>query len=146
MNAIHTRTALGAALMVNLVIALNGSSAQSGEPRSASEGAYTTAQIKRGAALYAQKCETCHGQKLIGGEAPPLAGADFMANWTAYSVGDLFEKLRNTMPANDPRSLNNQEYADIIALILSANQFPSGSSELPGTPERLKQIRFESTK
>ena len=118
MNAIHTRTALGAALMINLVVALNGSSAQAGEPRSASEGAYTTAQIKRGAALYAQKCETCHGQKLIGGEAPPLAGANFMANWTAYS----------------------------IALILSANQFPSGSSELPGTPERLKQIRFESAK
>jgi len=120
--------------------------AQSAEPRSAKDGAYTAAQIKRGAALYAIKCETCHGPKLTAGEAPPLAGEGFMANWSAYSVGDLFEKVRNTMPTTDPKSLSQQEYADIIALILSFNQFPAGSVELPGAPDRLKQIRFEATK
>ena len=78
--------------------------------------------------------------------SPPLAGEGFMANWSAYSVGDLYEKIRNTMPANDARSLSAQEYADIVALILSANRFPAGEAELPGAPEWLKQIRFEAAK
>ena len=77
-------------------------------------------------------------------EAPPLAGADFMANWRDYSVGDLFEKLRNTMPANDPRSLGAREYAELVALILEANGFRTGASELPEAPARLKSIRFEA--
>ena len=141
MTAIRNRIALGAALACAITF-----TTQAAEPRSAKDGAYTDAQIKRGAAIYATKCETCHGPKLTAGEAPPLTGEGFMANWSAYSLGDLFEKIRNTMPANDPKSLSNQEYADIIALILSFNQFPAGSVELPGAPERLKQIRFEATK
>ena len=119
---------------------------QAAEPRSAKDGAYTAAQAKRGASIYAVKCETCHGPQLTAGEAPPLTGEGFMANWSAYSVGDLYEKIRNTMPANDAKSLSAQEYADIVALILSANRFPAGEAELPGAPERLKQIRFEATK
>jgi len=141
MNRFIARAATGAALACATTFA-----AQAAEPRSARDGAYTAAQSKRGAALYALKCETCHGPKLTAGEAPPLAGEGFMANWSAYSVGDLFEKIRNTMPATDPKSLSNQEYADIIALILNFNQFPAGSVELPGTPDRLKPIRFEATK
>jgi mono/diheme cytochrome c family protein len=120
--------------------------AQAAEPRSAKDGAYTAAQAKRGAAIYAVKCETCHGPQLTAGEAPPLIGEGFMANWSAYSVGDLFEKIRNTMPANDAKSLSAREYADIVALILSANRFPPGDAELPDTAERLKQIRFETAK
>lgn len=141
MTATCTRVALGTALACALTF-----TAQAAEPRGAKDGAYNATQIKRGAAIYATKCETCHGPKLTTGEAPPLAGAEFMANWSAYSVGDLFEKTRNTMPANDPKSLSNQEYADIIALILSANKFPAGDAELPAAPERLKQIRFEAIK
>ena len=129
-----------AALALGALAAL----AQADEPRSAREGIYTAAQAQRGAALYAQKCETCHGAKLTAGEAPPLAGADFMANWRDYSVGDLFEKLRNTMPANDPRSLGAREYAELVALILEANGFRAGASELPEAPARLKSIRFEA--
>jgi len=116
------------------------------EPRSVWDGAYNAAQVKRGAAIYATKCETCHGPKLTAGEAPPLAGADFLANWFGYSVGDLFEKTRNTMPATDPKSLSAQEYADLLALILSANKFPASDAELPAVPERMKQIRIEVAK
>jgi mono/diheme cytochrome c family protein len=141
MTALRNRLAIGAALACAITV-----STQAAEPRSAKDGAYTAAQIKRGAAIYAVKCETCHGPKLTASEAPPLTGEGFMANWSAYSVGDLFEKMRNTMPANDPKSLSTQEYADLIALILSANSFPAGDTELPGTPERLKSIRFEAAK
>ena len=141
MPVMRSRAAYGAAFFFVTMI-----TAQAAEPRSVNDGAYNTAQVKRGAAVYATKCETCHGPKLTAGEAPPLAGADFMANWITYSIGDLFEKTRNTMPANDPKSLSNQDYADIIALILSANKFPAGDAELPAAPDRLKQIRFEVAK
>jgi S-disulfanyl-L-cysteine oxidoreductase SoxD len=120
--------------------------AHAAEPRTVRDGVYNAAQVNRGAALYATKCETCHGPKLEGGEAPPLTGAGFLANWSAYSVGDLFEKTRSTMPAIDPKSLSNQEYADLVALILNVNRFPLGDAELPATPERLKLIRFEAAK
>ncbi len=141
MPLMRSRAACSAAFIFAMTVTV-----QAAEPRSAKDGAYNAAQVKRGGALYAQKCETCHGPKLTAGEAPPLAGAEFMANWSAYSVGDLFEKLRNTMPANDPKSLSNQEYADLIALILSANKFPAGEAELPAAPDRLKQIRFDAAK
>ncbi len=120
--------------------------AQAAEPRSVWDGIYNAAQIKRAAAIYATKCEFCHGQNLTAGEAPPLTGADFLANWTSYSVGDLFEKTRNTMPATEPKSLSAQEYADLIALMLSVNKFPAGTAELPGAADRLKQIRIEAAK
>lgn len=120
--------------------------AHAAEPRSVWDGAYNAAQVKRGATIYTTKCETCHGPKLTAGEAPPLVGADFLANWIGYSVGDLFEKTRNTMPAIDPKSLSAQEYADLIALILNANKFPPGDIELPGVTEQLKRIRFEAAK
>jgi quinoprotein glucose dehydrogenase len=143
-KASRTGIALGAALACAMYFA--ALSAQAAEARTATDGAYTAAQAKRGAAIYAVKCETCHGPQLMAGEAPPLTGEGFMANWSAYSVGDLYEKIRNTMPANDAKSLSAREYADIVALILSANRFPPGDAELPDTAERLKQIRFESAK
>ena len=132
-------TALGALLMIHTCV-------HAAEPRSVWDGAYNAAQVKRGAAIYATKCETCHGPRLVAGEAPPLAGAEFLANWTGYSVGDLFEKTRNTMPAIDPKSLSAQEYADLIALILDANRFPAGNAELAPVPDRMKQIRIEAAK
>jgi len=33
---------------------------------------------------------------------PPLSGAQFLANWNGLTVGDLFERIRKSMPANDP--------------------------------------------
>ena len=114
--------------------------------RSVWDGAYNATQVKRGNALYTKICETCHGPRLEGGEAPPLAGADFLANWYGFSVADLLEKTRSTMPQTDPGSLSAQQYADLLAFMLSANKFPAGESELPAAQDRLKQIRIEAAK
>ena len=110
------------------------------------DGAYNAAQVKRGNAAYVQLCETCHGPKLEGSEAPPLAGESFLANWTGYTTADLLEKMRGTMPQTDPGSLSIQQYVDLLAFILSANKFPAGNAELPIIAERLKQIRFEAAR
>ena len=114
--------------------------------RSVWDGVYSPEQAKRGDALYSQQCGSCHGTALTGGEsAPPLAGGDFQSNWNGLTVGDLFERIRTSMPADRPGRLTREQNADILAFIFSVNQFPPGKTDLARQTEVLKQIRFEST-
>jgi mono/diheme cytochrome c family protein len=112
--------------------------------RSVRDGVYTEEQAKRGEVVYNQACAKCHGDQLSGGEsAPPLAGGDFQSNWNGLTVGDLFERIRISMPADRISSLTNAQNADVIAHILRANQFPAGKAELERQSDVLKQIKFE---
>src|ERR1039457_3977767 len=121
---------------------------QTPEPsRSVWDGVYTSGQAKRGQPLYHQQCASCHGEQLSGGEeAPELAGGGFLANWNGFTVGDLFERISVSMPQGRPESLSRQHNADILAYMLSVNQFPAGKTELAAATEQLKQIRFEAAK
>ncbi len=111
------------------------------------DGVYSEAQATRGKALYSQECASCHGGELTGGEmAPPLAGGEFMAGWDGLTIGDLFERVRISMPQNSPGSLSWQQNADILAFMFNANKFPAGTSELPKEAGILKQIKFEVKK
>ena len=111
------------------------------------DGIYTEEQAKRGQALYAQECASCHGGELTGGEmAPPLAGGEFLAGWDGLTVGDLFERIRISMPQNAPGSLSGQQNADIMAFMFSTQKFPAGTTELAKDAGILKQIKFEVKK
>lgn len=111
------------------------------------DGVYTVEQAKRGEALYAQECASCHGTELTGNdEATPLAGPAFLANWDGLTVGDLAERVRRSMPPNKPGRLSRQQIVDILSHVLSVNSFPAGKTELDPKPELLKQIRIEATK
>jgi quinoprotein glucose dehydrogenase len=97
--------------------------------------------------VYVKECAACHGDTLGGGEeAPPLTGTAFMANWSGLTVGDLFERIRLSMPEGRPGTLSRQQNADILAYILNVNQFPAGKTELQRDTDRLKQIRFLAEK
>lgn len=110
-------------------------------------GVYTAEQAKRGAALYANSCGSCHGLELNGGEsAPPLTGGDFMSNWSGLTVGDLFERIRTTMPADRPGTLTREQTANVVAHILNVGQFPAGTTELSTRTETLKQISIVAIK
>ncbi len=111
------------------------------------DGVYTAEQAKRGAELYAGQCASCHGLALTGGEsAPPLTGGEFMSNWSGLTAGDLFDRIRSTMPADKPGTLTRAQTASVLAQILSAGGFPAGQTELPTQSEFLKQIRIEAVK
>src|SRR5579864_4962179 len=111
------------------------------------DGVYTDDQAKRGEGFYGKECASCHGSELTGGEAaPPLTGDAFYANWNGLTLGDLFERIRVSMPQNSPGSLSRQQNADILSFILKVNQFPTGKAELDRQTDILKQIKFESTK
>ena len=104
-------------------------------------------QAKRGEALYANNCASCHGSALEGGEsAPPLTGGEFFANWNGLTLGDLFDRIRVSMPADRPGKLSREQNADVLAFMLNVNQFPLGKTELEHQSEVLKQIRFEAEK
>ena len=111
------------------------------------DGIGTDAQVKRGNDVYQAQCSVCHDPQLSGsGTAPPLAGTDFMANWKDENVNSLFERIRATMPADNPGSLKRDQVADIIAFILNYNKFPLAQKDLPTESDSLKAIKIVAPK
>ena len=78
--------------------------------------------------------------------APALAGADFLDKWSGQTLGDLYQRIRTTMPMDKPGRLSPEVNTDITAYILSVNTFPAGRSELPRDAQMLRQIKIEATK
>src|ERR1700754_5141665 len=96
-----------------------GSAVSALQAKSQWDGVFTQEQAKRGEAQYAEHCAACHGPDMTGGEmAPGLTGGEFSANWNDLSLGDLFERMRVSMPQNAPGSLSRNQNADILAFIL----------------------------
>jgi len=113
--------------------------------RSVWDGVYTKQQAGRGQSSYREECLKCHAENLMGGEAAPaLAGDEFLHKWNGKTAGDLFEWIRNTMPSEDPGNLSRRQYADIVAYILSVNEFPAGQKELESETAPLNDIRIEA--
>jgi len=111
------------------------------------DGIYSAEQAKRGQALYAKTCASCHRDTLEGhGTTPSLAGSEFLDRWDGQTVGDLFEKMQVTMPGDHPGSLSREQNAAILAFILRFNQFPAGAAELRTESEWLARIRFQAAK
>jgi mono/diheme cytochrome c family protein len=131
---------------VLLAVALGGI-ALCGEQRSVWDGVYTAEQAKRGQERYNTQCASCHGDTLAGGEsAPPLAGGEFLSTWNGLTLGDLFDRTRASMPQNKPGSLTREANAEILAYILSVNQFPAGKVDMPQSSEALREIRIDAIK
>ena len=111
------------------------------------DGVYTAEQAKRGEALYIQHCGACHGATLLGAEAAPaLTGPEFSGNWNALTVGDLYDRIRTSMPSDDPGKVSAQQKIDIIAYILRVGAFPTGPTELPRDQQILTTIKYLATK
>ncbi len=105
------------------------------------DGVFTDAQSMRGQVTYQSECASCHGTSLEGGDmTPPLVGGAFTSNWNDLTLGDLFERIRVTMPLDKPGRLTRQQNADVIAYLLKSNDWPAGENELPSDPGAMKQI------
>jgi mono/diheme cytochrome c family protein len=116
-------------------------------PKSVWDGAFTVEQAKRGEVVYRRECAICHGAALQGWEeGKPLSGAAFTGNWNGVTLGDLYERIKVSMPPLSPGKLTRQQSADVISFILSANGFPAGKNELASAPEKLRLTRFDATK
>lgn len=102
----------------------------SGEP-SIWTGVYTAAQAQQGKSSFEKSCSSCHNVNLTGStRGPALLGASFLKNWDHASAEDLFAKMRDSMPAGNPEGVSIDQKIGILAYLLQANGFPSGSSDL----------------
>jgi mono/diheme cytochrome c family protein len=115
--------------------------------KTTNDGVFTDAQVKKGSEIYQQQCASCHDAQLAGsGTAPALAGTDFSANWKDETVGSLFERIRATMPADNPGSLSRSQVSELVAFILNFNKYPVGQTELGSDFEALKAIKITAVK
>jgi len=115
-------------------------------PRSAKEGVYTTEQAGRGKTAYDEKCASCHGSmaSVTPDMAPLLNDSGFQNLWRQRSLAQMFSRIRETMPQDNPNTLSPEETAALVAYILSGNQLPAGETAIPTDLEILKEIRVDA--
>ena len=113
-------------------------------PTSVLDGIFTEAQAERGRVGYEEHCAECHGEGLGGGEmAPGLTGVAFRFRWRGLKVADIYDSVESTMPPEEPGTLGEQAYIDIVAFLLTANGYPTGDRELAPDPSVLDGIAVE---
>jgi cytochrome c len=81
---------------------------------------------QQGAAIFAQKCEACHGEGGHGGSNamlinPPGKTDRNMALYVPYAT-TIFDFTRRAMPWPQPKSLSNEEAYALTAFILAGNK------------------------
>ena len=107
--------------------------------RSVNEGVYTADQATRGESIYKNNCSSCHYQT-------EFTGDEFVKRWADKPLFELFELISDSMPEDRPGSLPIQQYADAIAYFLNLNKFPTGATELEGSPDAMRDILMEKVK
>jgi mono/diheme cytochrome c family protein len=128
--------------ITTLTVGFSATRAQA--PASALDGIYADEQAQRGQKVFADSCAVCHGDKLEGTTTggPTLSGKDFINGWKGMTAGDLFDKISMDMPSNAPGSLKPDQYADVMAYVLSVNKYPAGKTPLPSSAATLKSVKM----
>src|SRR3984893_8518300 len=99
-------------------------------------GPFTQAQASQGHSEYSAACATCHQENLSGGgEAPSVAGGNFLKSWGERSTRELYDYLHSAMPLGKGGSLSDQTYQNIVAFLLEANGAPPGGKPFTGETE-----------
>lgn len=106
--------------------------AQPTDPKSILDRIYSEPQAERGEQQFKQSCSSCHTPGMFVGGA-------FAERWNSQSMGNVFEWLSANMPENDPGGLKPQQYADILAFVLSINGYPIGTDDMPADKTILQQ-------
>lgn len=123
-----------------LAIALLAGAGAFAAGRTTLDGVFSQEQADRGRNVYNRSCARCHQADLNGtGGAPALRTVTFTENWREGYVNNLFHHIQTWMPPQDRKgTLPEQEYIDVTAYILAANEFPAGPKEL--TKEDLNKV------
>lgn len=129
------RILIGAALLPVAVAILNGQA----PTKTTNSGVYTAAQAERGKKTFGEKCSGCH-------EPSRFSGDTFHEAWDGKALKEIWDIASGTMPEDNPGSLKQQEYGDILAYFLSLNEYPTGDSELEGNAAAMAAIKVEKKK
>ena len=102
--------------------------------QTAPAGSFTAAQSAAGRTVYDANCASCHMPDLVGrGEAPQLAGSQFMNMWGPRSVHDLLTFTQAAMPPLNAGSISDADYLNVTAFILQSNGAVAGNQPLTAT-------------
>ena len=96
-------------------------SASYAQQRTVKDGVFTDTQAAAGKAAYDANCGTCHDMKFYG---------DIWDYWQNKPLLDFWFTIVAEMPSENPGSLLDSEYTDIVAYILSERGYPSGDAAL----------------
>ncbi len=123
-----------------LAVAIGAASVQGQAPaKTTNSGVYTAAQAERGKKVFEAKCTACH-------DTARFTGDTFLEPWDGKPLKDVWDIASGTMPEDNPGSLPQQEYGDILAYFLSLNAFPTGDTELQGNAAAMATITIEKKK
>lgn len=104
--------------------------------KTTNSGVYTAAQAERGKKAFEAKCTACHDTARFTGEI-------FFESWNNKTMKDIWDVASGTMPEDNPGSLKQNEYADILAYFLELNAFPAGDAELMPGAAPMATIKIE---
>jgi hypothetical protein len=111
------------------------------------DSVYTATQAARGETAYVKSCARCHKETLGGAdENPALAGSAFLGNWNGQTLAALHDRIRSSMPPDDPGTFAPPIVTDVITHMLKVNGFPSGATELSSSGDSLKEIVVQSAR
>jgi mono/diheme cytochrome c family protein len=121
----------GSTGQVALANAPNGAGGESEAPsRSTGSAPYTQQQVAQGSDLYSKECAVCHGANLQGVSAPALTGPGFARSH--LNASQLRVVVTQTMPLTAPGALKPDEYAAVMAFLLSYDCVqPAGEGQQP---------------
>jgi hypothetical protein len=88
---------------------------------------YVHPQADRGESNFFMHCARCHEG---GGNGLLLSSEDFFNRWRGERLSALFRYMKTTMPPDNPGSLGDWEYLDIVTYILQINGYAEGSTDL----------------
>ena len=108
---------------------------------SAPARAFTAEQVDKGREVFRLQCARCHGPAgqgisniYRGMTAPPLIGSGAlpldprpyqkMRHFQFRTVRDIYEFASAVMPADQPASLSDADYWNVIAFLLNGNGMP----------------------
>ena len=121
----------GSTGQVALANAPNGAGGESEAPsKSTGSAPYTQQQVAQGSDLYSKECAVCHGANLQGVSAPALTGPGFARSH--LNASQLRVVVTQTMPLTAPGALKPDEYAAVMAFLLSYDCVqPAGGGQQP---------------
>jgi mono/diheme cytochrome c family protein len=97
-------------------------------------GVYTTEQATKGQDIFSAACLSCH-------KPVEFAGEKFWKTLTGRPLFEFFKYVKTDMPQDNPGSLGDEDYANVISYIFTLNSMPAGQKAMPTDSATLSKIK-----
>lgn len=134
MNGYHLRLERLAVLLGLTCVCAAAVTAFAQAPRTVRDGVFSARQVERGHRSFTTICMNCHEIEEFTG-----TGA-YLEEMEGKTVWESFEYIWAEMPEDEPASLEPEEYAAILAYVLSVYGLPAGDVDLPIDRKSLEAI------